>query len=73
MKAAEPCRHPSPKKTKANAVANAEDDRIRYRPRKPPQGPVLSIQKVVSQIETTQHVQTAPGNADGCDSAMVQL
>ena len=49
----------------ANAVANAEDDGVRYRAREQAQRTVLAAQKVVGEIEAAQHIETATGNADG--------
>src|ERR1700731_4442792 len=57
--------------TKTKSVADAEDDRVGYRPRKQPQRAVLSTQKVVSQIEATQDVKTAARNADGRQCMMI--
>src|ERR1700676_1618919 len=50
--------------TKTKSVHNPENDGVGYRPRKQPRRAVLSPQKVVSQIETTQHIKTATRNAD---------
>jgi CRP-like cAMP-binding protein len=50
--------------TKTKAVADAENDGVSHCPRKQPQRAMLSPQKVVSQIETTQDIKTAARNAD---------
>jgi hypothetical protein len=45
-------------------VANAEDDRIRYRPRKQPQRAVLPTEQVVSKVEAAEHIETASTDTD---------
>ena len=57
--------------TKAEAVADAEDNGVRYRASKQPQRTVLSTQQVVGKIETTQHIKTCTRNADGRDCMVV--
>jgi hypothetical protein len=57
--------------TEPEAVADAEDNRVRDRAGKQPQRPVLSTQEVVSQIETTQHIKTRARNADDRDGMVV--
>ena len=48
-----------------NAVADAENDGVRYCPCEQAQRTVLATQKVVGEIEAAQHIETAAGNADG--------
>src|SRR5580704_1930129 len=59
--------------THPNAVAKAEDDRIRYRPRKQPQRAVLPTEQIVSEIKAAQHVQATTANGDGRDGVVVQF
>jgi catechol 2,3-dioxygenase-like lactoylglutathione lyase family enzyme len=49
----------------------AEDDRVRHRPSKQSQRPMLAAQQVVSKIQTSEHIKTGAGNADGCDGVVV--
>jgi hypothetical protein len=61
------------KETKAEAVANAEDNGVRHHTGKQPQRTVLTAQQVVSQIETTQNITTDACNADDRDRMVVHL
>jgi hypothetical protein len=58
--------------TKAEAVTDAEDNRVRYHAREQAQWAVLSTQQIVSKIETTQHIQAASANADGGNGVVVE-
>src|ERR1700739_1959455 len=42
-----------------------ENEGSPYRAREQAQRTVLAAQKVVGEIEAAQHIETAPGNADG--------
>jgi ketosteroid isomerase-like protein len=57
--------------TKANAVSDSEDDRVRDRPGKQSQRPMLATQQVIRQIQASEHVKTGAGDADGCDGVVV--
>ena len=59
-------------RTKAEAVTDAEDNRVRYHAREQAQWAVLSTQEIVSKIETTQHIQAASANADGGNGVVVE-
>jgi hypothetical protein len=59
-------------KTKAEAVADAEDNGVRYGTGKQAQRTVLSTQQAVSEIETTEHVKTGAGNADDRNGMVVR-
>ena len=59
------------KQTEANAVADAKDDGIRYRPGKQPQRAVSPAQQVVGQIEATQHIKKGTSNADRGNRMMI--
>ena len=58
-------------KTEANAVSDSEDDRVLHRPSKQPQRPMLAAQQVVGKIQTSEHIKTCAGNADGCDGVVI--
>src|ERR1700688_4208232 len=57
--------------TEAKAVADSENDGIGYRAGKQPQRTVLPTQKVVSEIETAQDIETGSRDADGRDCVVV--
>ena len=57
--------------TKANTVADSEDDRVGYRPGKQSQRAVLPAQQIVSEIKAPEHIETAAGDTDGCDRMVV--
>jgi hypothetical protein len=57
--------------TKAQTVAEAEDNGVRYRAREHPQRTVLPTQQIVGKIEATQHIETRARNADRRDCVMV--
>ncbi len=57
--------------TEAKAVADAEDNGVRYRSGKQAQRAVLSTQQVVGQIETTHHIKTGTRNADDRDGMVI--
>ena len=58
--------------TKTDAVTDAEDNRVRYGPRKQSQRTMLPTQKIVRKIKATQYIKTGARNADGSDSVVVQ-
>jgi uncharacterized protein len=58
-------------KSEADAVPDAEDDRVRHRPGKQSQRPMLAAQQVIRQIQASDHVKTGAGDADGCDGVVV--
>ena len=57
--------------TKANAVADSEDNRVGYRPGEQSQRAVLPAQQIVSEIKAPEHIETAAGDTDGCDRMVV--
>ena len=59
------------KETEAEAIPDAEYDRVRYRTGKHSQWTVLSAQQVVGKIQTAQHIKRAADNADGGDCVVV--
>jgi ketosteroid isomerase-like protein len=61
----------SEEETKANAVSDTEDDRVRHRPGKQSQRPMLAAQQVICEIEAPEYIETGAGNADGGDGMMV--
>jgi ketosteroid isomerase-like protein len=58
-------------KSEADAVPDAEGDRVRHRPGKQSQRPMLAAQQVIRQIQASDHVKTGAGDADGCDGVVV--
>ena len=58
--------------TEADAVTDAEDDRVRYGPRKQSQRTMLAAQKVVGEIKATHYVKATAHDADGCDDVVIQ-
>ncbi len=54
------------KHTKAKALTDSKNDRVRYRARKQPQRAVLSAQQVVGKVKAAEHIRTGADNADGC-------
>ena len=64
-------RHQAEEETKAQTVADSEEDRVCDRPGKHPQRTVLAPQQVIRKIKTAEHIQAGAGNADGCDHMMV--
>ena len=61
----------SKEKAETDTVADSEHDRVRHHPGEQPQGTVLAAQQIVSKIKGAEHVQTDAGEADGCDSVVV--
>ena len=58
-------------RTQSQAVADAESQRVSYRPRKQPQRTMLSTQQIISKIKTAQYIKARPRNADGRDCMVV--
>jgi hypothetical protein len=58
-------------KTEAKTVSDSEDDRVGYRSGKQSQRPMLAAQQVIGKIQTSDHIKTGAGNADGGDGVVV--
>ena len=58
-------------KTEADAVTDAEDDRVRHGPGKQSQRPMLAAQQVIRKIQTPEHIKTRARDADGGDGVVV--
>lgn len=55
---------------KADAVSDAEQNRVSYRASKQPQRPVPPAEKIVGKIKAPQHIKASANNADGRDRVM---
>lgn len=58
--------------TEADAVTDAEDDRVGYGPRKQSQWTMLAAQKIVSKIKAAHYIETTARDADACDDVVIQ-
>ena len=57
--------------TQANAIADAENDRVRHGTGKQPQRAMLSPQQVVGKIKAAQHIKKGPCDAYGSYGVVV--
>ncbi len=59
------------KEPKAQAIADAEDQRVCDSSCKQAQRAVLSAEQVISKVEAAYHIKTSTRNADGCECVVV--
>jgi hypothetical protein len=57
--------------TEANAIANSENNRLRYRPCEQTQRTMLSAQQIIGKIKAAQHVKKSTRDAHGCYRVVV--
>jgi len=58
-------------KAEANAVSDAEDDRIGHGAGKQSQRPMLAAQQVICKIQTSEHIKACASDADGGDGVVI--